>query len=154
MPAPSGPEASEADDQGPSYRDREPPPYFDGEDPGRTFKPWLRELELWIHDTEVPKAKHGTRILRRLGGVAKAAANELETTEIVGEKGKDNIIAKLTEYFAPHLETTMPQAFERAVYGEGRGSRESLGEYIIRMDSAFRDLKNEGVDLPSEARGM
>ena len=109
---------------------------------------------MWIHDTEVPKAKHGTRILRRLGGVAKAAANELETTEIVGEKGKDNIIAKLTEYFAPHLETTMPKAFERAVYGEGRGSRESLGEYIIRMDSAFRDLKNEGVDLPSEARGM
>ena len=132
---------------------REPPPYYDGEDPSRTFKPWLRELEFWAFDTEIPRAKHGTRILRRLGGVAKAAANELETSEIMGEKGKDNILAKLREYIAPHLETTMPKAFEAAVYGEGRGARESLGEYIARMDAAFRNLKDEGVDLPSEARG-
>ena len=154
MPSPaesSG--AAEGEDPGPPFRDREPPPYFDGEDPAKNFKPWLRELELWAFDTEVPAAKHGTRILRRLGGAAKAAANELETSEILGEKGKDNILAKLKEYFSPHLETTMPKAFEKAVYGEIRGIRESLSEYIIRMDAAFRELKNEGVDLPSEARG-
>ena len=45
--------------------------YFDGQDPTRTFE---------------------MRVLPTLGGVSKAAANELETTEIVGEKGKDNII--------------------------------------------------------------
>ena len=153
MPAPSGGAEPAEEDGSPPYRDREPPPYYDREDPGRSFKPWLRELELWAYDTEVPKNKHGTRILRRLGGVAKAAANELETSEIIGEKGKENTVAKLTEYFAPHLETTMPKAFEKAVYGEGRGSKETLSEYIVRMDAAFRDLKNEGVDLPSEARG-
>ena len=154
MPSPG--EASEppgAEDAGPPFRDREPPPYFDGEDPARSFKPWLRELELWAYDTEVPLSKHGTRILRRLGGAAKAAANELETSEIVGEKGRDNIVAKLKEYFAPHLETTMPKAFEQAVYGEVRGSKESLSEYIVRMDAAFRNLRDEGVDLPSDARG-
>ena len=152
MPSPGeSAEPPEGDDQRPPFRDREPPPYFDGEDPARTFKPWLRELELWAFDTEVPKAKHGTRILRRLGGAAKAAANELETAEILGEKGKDNILTKLKEYFSPHLETTMPKAFERAVYGEVRGSRETLSEYIVRMDAAFRELRDEGVDLPSEA---
>ncbi|CAE7477551.1 MHX, partial [Symbiodinium sp. KB8] len=152
MPSPGESSGTPEGDEGPPLRDREPPPYYDGEDPGKSFKPWLRELELRAFDTEVPKAKHGTRILRRLGGVAKAAANELETSEIVGEKGKDNIVARLKEYFAPHLETTMPKAFEAAVYGDCRGARESLGEYIVRMDAAFKNLKDEGVDLPSEAR--
>ena len=153
MPSPGESSGTPEGDEGPPFRDREPPPHHDGEDPGKSFKPWLRELELWAFDTEVPKAKHGTRILRRLRRVAKAAANELETSEIVGEKGKDNIIAKLKEYFAPHLETTMPKAFEAAVYGDCRGARESLSEYIVRMDAAFKNLKDEGVDLPSEARG-
>ena len=100
MPSPGESSGTPEGDEGPPFRDREPPPYYDGEDPGKSFKPWLRELELWAFDTEVPKAKHGTRILRRVGGVAKAAANELETSEIVGEKGKDDIVAKLKEYFA------------------------------------------------------
>ena len=52
-------------DSGPTFRDREPPPFYDREDPERTFKPWLRELELWAYDTEVPKAKHGTRFWAR-----------------------------------------------------------------------------------------
>ncbi|CAE7216976.1 GIP [Symbiodinium sp. CCMP2592] len=53
MPSPGdGSGHAEGEDSGPPYRDREPPPYFDGEDPGHSFKPWLRQLELWAFDTE------------------------------------------------------------------------------------------------------
>ena len=39
------------------WKDRDPPPAFDGNE--ESFKQFLRDLELWRHETDIPKAKHG-----------------------------------------------------------------------------------------------
>ena len=73
--------------------------------------------------------------------------------EIACEDGMRNIMSRLREFFQPHLEVSLPRAFEQAVYGQQRQNREGFGEYIARMDRAFNRLKKEGVDLPESAQG-
>lgn len=133
------------------WRDRDPPPSFDGKE--EKFKQFLRDWELWKHETEVPKSKHGTKLLRNLSNMARAVADELSVAEIVSEQGADKIIACLKVHFEPHLETAMPRAFEKAVYGESRRGRETFAEYIIRMEAAFRELAAESVKLEDNVTG-
>ena len=136
-----------------SRRDREPPPPFDGRDPSSRFERWLKELKLWEYETEVPKSKWGVKILRQLSGSAKAAAEGLSFEEIACEEGKDNILQTLKDHFAPHLETSLPKAFETAIYGEVRNAKELFGDYVIRMEHAFTELERKGVKLHESVTG-
>ena len=133
------------------WRDKDPPPSFDGDI--EKFKSYLRELKMWRHETDVPAKKHAVKMLRALTGPAKAVCNELEVEALLTEAGADAIVSKLKEYYQPHLETAMPKAFERAVYGEARRSKESIGEFIVRQDALFRELREEGVTLDDTVRG-
>ncbi|CAK8987801.1 Retrovirus-related Pol polyprotein from transposon RE1 (Retro element 1) (AtRE1) [Includes: Protease RE1 [Durusdinium trenchii] len=116
------------------WKDKDPPPGFDGD--VDKFKDYLRELKMWRHETDVP-----------------AVRNEVEVDLILAEGSADTLIAKLKEYYAPHLESAMPKAFERAVYGEARKLKESFGEFIVRQDALFRELREEGVTLDDTVRG-
>ena len=133
-------------------RDRDLPPFFDGSDP-TLYKRYVRDIELWRHETDHPKQKHGVKMLRQLGGMARAAADELAVAEITSEKGGEAIMNKLREHFNPYLETALPRAFEKAIYAEHRKSKESLQEFIIRMDAAFNELAEEGVTLSDKIKG-
>ena len=57
-------------------------------------------------------------------------------------------MSKLKEFFLPHLEVSLPRAFEAAVYGKPRQATVSFPEYVARMERAFNRLGKEGVDLP------
>ena len=109
-------------------------------------------MELWEFETEVAKAKRGVKLLRQLTGVAAVAVDELEMKDIACEDGVKNVLNKLREYFLPHLEVSLPRAFETAVYGP-QGHKESFAEYTKRMERAFINLAKEGVDLPDGAKG-
>ena len=139
--------ASEGAGPSGSWRDREPPPSFDGRDPSRSFPRWLKELKLWEFETEIPKNKRGVKVLRQLSGAARSTADNLSFEEIACEKGLDNLLAALEEHFKPHLETSLPKAFEEAIYGDIRGSKETFGEFVIRMEYAFKELERQGVKL-------
>ena len=73
--------------------------------------------------------------------------------EIACEKGAENLLSTLRSHFAPHLELSLPRAFERAVYGQPRGSKESIQEYLIRVERAFFLLSKEGLNLDETAKG-
>ena len=110
------------------FRDRDPPPGYDGRDPDRTFPRWIKELKLWEYETEIPKEKWGVKLLRQLSGSARAAADNLSFEDIACEEGMENLVKVLTDHFSPHLESSLPLAFESAIYGEPRASRESFGD--------------------------
>ena len=134
-------------------RDRDPPPTYDGENPETTFRQFEKQVQLWLFETEVPETKRGVKLLRQLTGVAATAVDDMEVSEIVQEQGVKNIMQKLREYFTPHLEVSLPRAFETAVYGTPKQSKETFAEYAKRMERAFTNLAKEGVDLPADARG-
>ena len=150
---PSSSMNSDGQGHGGTWRDREPPPPFDGRHPERSFERWTKELKLWEYETEIPKSKWGVKLLRQLSGSAKAAAEGLSFEEIACEEGKDNILRTLQEHFAPHLETSLPKAFEAAIYGEVRGAKEFFGDYVIRMEHAFTELERKGVKLHEAVTG-
>eukprot|EP00435_Cladocopium_sp_Y103_P041502 s1054_g11.t1 len=139
--------------EGGFFRDREPPPSYDGENPETTFVTFEKNVRLWEFETDTPAAKRGVKLLRALSGTARLAVDEMAFEDIATERGVYNIMAKLKDYYQPHLEVSLPRAFEAAVYGPVRQSKEGFGEYIARCDKAFARLKKEGVDLPDGAQG-
>ena len=134
-------------------RDREPPPSYDGNDPEGTFKTSEKNVRLWEFETDIPKRKQGAKLLRSLSGMAQLAVEEMEFEEIASEDGVRNVMKKLRDFFLPHLEVSMPRAFESAVYGKPRQSSEGFAEYIARMERAFSRLAKEGLPLPDGAMG-
>ena len=134
-----------------AWKDKDPPPMFSGD--VDQFKSFLRDLKIWRHETDVPARKHGAKILRCLTGAAKAVCDEIDVDQLLTEQGADLIISKLKEYYQPHLETSMPKAFEKAVYGEARKNKESFSEFILRQDAAYRELAEEGVKLSDDVKG-
>ena len=92
--------------------------------------------------------------MRALTGIARLAVEDMEFEMIACEDGAKNVLAKLREYFLPHLEVSLPRAFEAAVYGACRTQKESFAEYVHRMDRAFTRLSREGVTLPKRAMGQ
>lgn len=101
-------------------RDRDPPPSYDGENPESTFRQYEKQVALWEFETEVPKQKRGVKLLRHLSGLAATAVDDMEVSNIACEQGVKNVLSKLREFFLPHLEVSLPRAFETAVYGQPR----------------------------------
>ena len=135
------------------FKDRDPPPSYDGESPEATFRVFEKSVKLWEWETDVPQRKRAVKLLRQLTGLAKLAVEDMEFEEIACEDGIKNLMTRLREFFLPHLEVALPRAFETAVYGAARQSRESFVEYVTRMDRNFVALTKEGVDLPQGAIG-
>lgn len=138
----------------PAYGGREPPPpSWDGTDPGTELVVFEKNVKLWMFESETDSKKRGVRLLRNLSGIARSVADTLEFEEVACEKGVENILAALKSHFAPHLEVSLPRAFERAVYGPPRNNKETMQEYIIRMEKAFHLLEKESLKLPDVAAG-
>ena len=62
------------------------PPAYDGSDPDG-LKQYLRDLELWKWETDVPKLKHAVKVLRQLSGSARAAADEVSVAKLQSDEG-------------------------------------------------------------------
>ena len=136
-----------------TYRDKDPPPGYDGVNPQSTFKPYLRDLELWQAASDVPEEKQGLKLVQVLTGAAKAAVDTLTVKEIKGAEGYPNVIKKLKEAFEPFVETALPRAMENAFYGQPRGHKEGVSEFLVRFQRAQAVLKDEGITLPTKAAG-
>eukprot|EP00435_Cladocopium_sp_Y103_P071135 s185_g36.t2 len=130
-----------------------PPPSWDGSDPGLQLPSFEKNVKLWGYESELEAAKRGVRLLRNLTGVARSVADTLEFEQVANELGVANIMAALRTHFAPHMEVSLPRAFERAVYGQPRGGKESMQEYLIRQERNFHLLEKEGLKMDETAVG-
>eukprot|EP00435_Cladocopium_sp_Y103_P059905 s740_g21.t1 len=138
----------------PAFSGREPlPPSWDGSDPAALLPAYEKNVMLWQFESDCEKKKQGVKLLRNLTGIARAVADSLSFEEIATENGVDNLLKTLKSHFEPHLELSLPRAFERAVYGPPRSSKESIQEYLIRVERAFVLLSKEGLALDEVAKG-
>ena len=138
---------------GSQFRDKDPPPGYDGSQPELTFRQYEKSVRLWQFETDVPLRKQGAKLLRALSGSARLAVDDMEFEDIATEEGIKNILGRLREYYMPHLEVSLPRAFESAVYGQQRQPKETFADYVHRMERSFALLAKEGVDLPKGATG-
>ena len=47
-------------------KERDPPPSWDGSDPARNLKKYLKALRFWKHDTVVPHERCGSKLYKSL----------------------------------------------------------------------------------------
>ena len=106
-----------------------------------------------IFVTDILRGKRGVKLLQALSGAARLAVEEMSFEELACDDGVRNIMAKLKDFFQPQLEVSLPRAFEAAVYGPSRSSKEGFNEYLARMEKCFNRLEKEGVALPDGAQG-
>ena len=81
--------------------------------------------------------------------MAQLATEDMDFEDIATEEGVKNIMNRLRDFFLPHLEVSLPRAFEAAVYGKPRQAAETFPEYLARMERAVNRLGKEGVDPPN-----
>lgn len=107
------------------FRDRDPPPTYDGNDPEATFRTFEKNVRLWEHESDIPRSKRGTKLFRALSGTAQIATEQMEFDEIASEDGVRNIMTRLREFFSPHLEVSLPRAFENPRHRGGNPGPQS-----------------------------
>ena len=61
-----------------SYKDREPPPGYDGENAEVTLGTFEKNVRLWEFETDVPRQKRGAKLIRALSGSARMAVEEMD----------------------------------------------------------------------------
>ena len=83
------------------WRDNEPPPSYDGENPGDTYQKWWRMYDLCVRNTDTPAAKKGRRTLAVLSGTALTAVLTLADEELLAEEGPQAIVRVLDELCEP-----------------------------------------------------
>ena len=127
---------SQPDPGGYVYRDRDPPPPWNGERPEATLKQYLKDLQLWEAVTDLPLTKRGPKLVQALTG-----------------PGVKTVTKALTAAFEPYQETALPRAMEAALFGNARTHKETIPQYLLRFQNAQRALRDEGVELPSKAKG-
>ena len=69
------------------FRDRDPPPSYDGESPETTFRQFEKAVRLWEFESDIPAKKRGAKLIRALTGAAKLATEDLEFEAITAEDG-------------------------------------------------------------------
>ena len=92
------------------WRDSEPPPSYDGENPGDTYQKWRRMHRLWERSTDTPANKKGRRTLAVLKGTALTAALTLGDEELLSEEGPQAIVRVLDELYEPYAESRLAQS--------------------------------------------
>ena len=138
--------------EGQTFGSREPPPpAWDGSEPGLELPVFERNVRLWEYESDLGVKQRDARLLRNLSGSARVVADNLEFEKIACEDGVKKILQELRAHFAPHVEVSLPRAFERAVYGKPRSHKETMQDYLIRCERSFHLLAKEACKLPEVA---
>ena len=66
----------------------EPIPFWDGNNPAKNLKPWLRDLRMWRHETNLPASKHGLKLSKsfKYGSWMKTAADRVPEEQLVADQ--------------------------------------------------------------------
>eukprot|EP00971_Amphidinium_carterae_P137603 2727329-Amphidinium_carterae.1 len=123
------------------WKDRDPPPTWDGESPELRWRATRRALVLWSEDTEVPKARQGLRFYRSLQGKAATMAELMEDNTIRGDTGFQNILTFFDNMYTHHLRMAYDQDFDKALYSGARAAQESCLQYAIRKRTEMTNFE-------------
>ncbi len=152
----AGPARGHAGEQEPGDRDRDPCPPFDGVQPERTLRPWLRATRFWRKETVTPLRKQGIKVYKALtvGSIARHAADNLSDDQITSENGFVMIMAQIRKAYAIFLELEEEISISEALYMGHRHHNMTMTEYTaekgFKLTECEKALKEK---LPSKFWG-
>ena len=124
--------------------DREPIPKWNGQNPRKTLRPWLRELRLWRQETSVPPSKHGLKLFRSFeaGSWLRQAADRVPEEQLVTVEAWNLILTEILAMLKPYLDVELDVLIEEAVFLTSKESRETMSAFVTRKMNKRRDLPN------------
>ena len=120
------------------------------------YRRWRRRAELYLLGlpTNVPEKKWGARLIEHLTGEAGEVVEFMSIEEITKDNGWKLVFKALDEKYKEldkhELQRVMKEYFYTINIKEG----ESYGNFIIRLETAYKGLVRHDVTLPDEVKRM
>ena len=119
----------------------------------RPYADWLRLVNWWKIQTDLPVEKQGLALASSLEGKALDAVLELDDTDINAAARVDNIIKKLDNVFKKN---TLTQKIEDIEKFESftRNEQTTIKEYLSEFEKSINKLKVHKIIYPSDVIGF
>ena len=127
---------------GGSRGDKVPIPKWDGSQPGRRLKPWLKELRIWRRETEMPVAKHGLALYRSFeaNNWMKQAAERVPEEQLYTREAWELILKEILTTLKPYLDVELDVLIEETIFMTQKDQKESMAAYVTKKLNKKREL--------------
>ncbi|CAE7275194.1 unnamed protein product [Symbiodinium microadriaticum] len=127
---------------------------FDGSQPS-TYRRWRRKAELMLLalPTTYTKDRWGAKLLEYVAGEAEEVCEALPLDKIIKEGGHTLILEALDERYKELQKEALHNHLQEYFYGLQIKPGETFRNMMVRLDSAYRRLREHSVELPTEVRG-
>lgn len=127
---------------------------FDGSQPS-TYRRWRRKAELMLLalPNTYTKDRWGAKLLEFLAGEAEEVCEALPLDKIIKEGGHTLILEALDERYKELQKEALHNHLQEYFYGLQIKPGETFRNMMVRLDSAYRRLREHSVELPTEVRG-
>ena len=107
---------------------RTPIPKWDGKNPAKTLKPWLKELRIWRQETAIPTRKHGMKLQGSFenGSWMKTCADRIPEEVLVTELAWDAIMKEISNNLKLYLDVDSDVIIEDFFFTTHRDSKETM----------------------------
>ncbi len=97
--------------------DKDQVPKWDGRNPAKTLKSWLRDLRIWRQETSVPVQKHGLKLYRSFepGSWLKTTAERIPEETLFSADAWELILKEILINLKPFLDVEMDVLIEETV---------------------------------------
>ena len=106
-------------------------------------------LEVWSQFTSLPKEKKGMAVFLTLKGADQEAVLELDTNEITGENGLENVIARLDKLYLKDETLQKYKAFEKFEIFK-RSNETPINDFILKFEKKYHKLKSYGTTISDD----
>ena len=113
--------------------DKDPIPKWNGTNPAKLLKPWLRDLRLWRAETGVPSHKHGLKLFRSFeaGSWMKHAADRIPEDLLVQGESWRLILTEILKICKPYLDVETDVLIDETIFTTQKENKESM-QVILR----------------------
>ena len=103
--------------------------------------------------TNIPEKKWGAKLLEHLSGEAEELLEAMEIEEITKDTGWKLVLDMLDEKYKEASKDELQRVMKDYFYVICIKEAESYRSFMTRLDTAYKALTRNGVELPEEVRG-
>jgi len=120
-------------------------PAWDGKDPGKTLRPWLRSQLFWQTRTPTQPEQWGILLYEALhtGSLSKLLAEGVPDTKIASVDGYIEILTKILVAHQAYLEVELERATLDCLYPGRREKQELFTSFVARLEILGNELDRQ-----------
>ena len=144
-----------ADDSGGGLKPGDAPPVWDGKDPQKYVRPYIKSLRAWLVTTRTQKQARGYVLLHASRGDLKELFDQIDDDDLTKDECPEKMLALVKEMYGQYLKRPIPEIVENALYDQAKTTRkasETMMVYIMRKTRYWNEMEKEKITLPNEMK--